>query len=144
MYILKCIVFRLYCSSLFFSAFAKENLLAPAMLDTPFSISTSCYGFVLIVLCVLDLVWVPVLLGLRLWIWGQQNNNLIAWVLASRCAVAQGDIVESDTLLHFMCNILVLYTGTLTPPLLKLPEHLGARAQPIPRILCYCICVSFP
>lgn len=113
------------------------------MLDIPFSISTSCYGFCLILLCVLDLVWVPVLLVLRLWIRGQQNNNLIAWVLASRCVVAQGDLRESDTLLHFVCNILFLYTGTLTPkcppPLLKTPwatAHLGARAQAIPRV-CY-------
>lgn len=38
--------------------------------------------------------------------------------------MAKGDFVESDNLLHVVSNILVLYTGTLTPPLLKLPEPL--------------------
>lgn len=109
------------------------------MLDIRFSISTSC----LIVPCVLDLVWVPVPLVLRLWIRGQQNNNLIAWVLASRCAcaVAQGDLVESDTLLHVVSNTLVLYTGTLTPkfppPLLKLREPLRILEPELNLFLAY-------
>lgn len=58
--------------------------------------------------------------------------------------MAQGDIVESDTLLHFMCNILVLYTGTLTPPLLKLREPLRILEPGLKLFLAYLRIVSLP